>query len=585
MRPRIIVGFSLILSSLLAGFSAQTEKPKLPETAAVSPRGQQSLSDEELGRRLDEFITYVQPFGFSGGVSIMRRGKIVLEKGYGLADRAKDVRFTAETAFDIGSNTKDFTKLAILQLAEKGKLRLDDPISKFFPTTPKDKADITISQVVDHTAGFPLYSGRDDEVITREAFLKRLFTSKLLSLPGKEKNYSNPGYSLLAAIIETISGQSWEQTVSESIFKPAGMTETGYALPKWNPDQIARSYADGKDRGSTFDFPHAPDGPYWNLRGNGGTLSTLRDMAKFYAALEGNTLLSKESKALLFPQNQPVVLVGGNGVHYFVYHRDPEKGVVVIIASTEASMRAMDMDRAIAPIIEGLEYTLPPQVIKPSPGVTAKYAGTYALPSGARVIVEARRDGLLVAADGQEAMSLLSGGEPVVTEEAAAHNARAQAIAEASARGDYDPLFEAFGKRMPLDQIKRQEETILRHNIEKLGALKSIRTLGTFQGPKPGGLKTTMGAPEASTTVRFEFESGATFTRYMWGPEGLAGMGVYFTQPSQSFLPQSVTEFFGYDLALQLTASISFEIEAGKRATGLAFVVNGQRVTLKRVGS
>src|SRR5581483_1804788 len=141
-----------------------------------------------------------------------------------------------------------------------------------------------------------MYSGRDQEKLTKEDFLKRVLGAPLLSEPGKNQSYSNPGYGLLAAIIEKVSGQTYEQYVYDHICKPAGMLATGYVLPKWRDGQLTRSYEDGEERPSTFDYPHLPDGPSWSLRGNGGTLSTLGDMYKFHLALAGELLLPKAAK-------------------------------------------------------------------------------------------------------------------------------------------------------------------------------------------------------------------------------------------------------------------------------------------------
>lgn len=188
---------------------------------------------------------------------------------------------------------------------------------------------------------------------------------------------------MLAAIIEKVSGQTYEQYVSEHIFKPAGMTTTGYVLPKWRDGQITRSYQNDIEQPSTFDLPHLPDGNSWNLRGNGGTLSTLGDMYKFHLALEGEQLLSQEFKGKLFDMNSPISLVGGNGVHYFVYLREPADRLVILIATTDAGMRATEVEGRLAALANGREVALPPQIIKVDSAALNKLVGTYKLPSGA----------------------------------------------------------------------------------------------------------------------------------------------------------------------------------------------------------
>ena len=131
------------------------------------------------------------------------------------------------------------------------------------------------------------------------------------------------------------------------------MTQTGYAIPKWKPEQIAHTYGDGKDRGSTFHFPHPSDGPYWNLRGNGGTLSTLQDMFRFYEASVRGDFFPKDSRLRIFPADQPLVLAGSDQFHYFVYHRAPKLGISTIVATTDPAVKAPFVNKQVMNILRG----------------------------------------------------------------------------------------------------------------------------------------------------------------------------------------------------------------------------------------
>lgn len=451
---------------------------------------------------------------------------------------------------------------------------------------PPDKAGITIGQLLEHTAGLKLYSGPDEEAVSRDEFLKRMFESQLVAKPGTEMKYSNPGYSLLAAVIEKISGQSYEAFVNEHIFKPAGMSQTGYVLPKWKPGQIAHSYSGGQDRGSTFDYPHAPEGPYWNLRGNGGTLSTLGDMYRFYLALEGDALLSQESKARLFPQDKPLTLVGGDGIHYFVYYREPALGLAVFIASTDAGMRAMDLERTIVPIVKGRDVPPPPRVVKLAPGVSAKYAGGYRLTSGARLIVTVDGDGLALVSEGQEAISLLMGDGPDATARLQELNARSMAIVDAAAKGDYGPLSKALGPQLPLplEEIQKREDTVRKQRTEAFGALQGTYVLGTVLQAASRGPRTTMSPVDATTIIRYDFERGSAYTLFMWGGGSLVGIRPQPAPPAIAFLPQSQTTFASYDLSTGRTSEIGFSLDPAGRVTGLKILSSPNPVEAKRAG-
>lgn len=293
----------------------------------------------EMGRRADSVMTAAERAGFSGAVRLSMGGATVLEKGYGLADRSAGLPFTPQTLVQIGSNTKDFTAVAILQLQEQGQLRLSDSIGKFFPEWPADKRGVTIKQVLEHRAGLPNFvgTGGDFEPIDRDAFLTALMKAPLLSVPGTAQRYSNAGYSLLAAIIEKLSGTSYDSYVNDHILAPVGMHHTGFALWSYDPRLLAHGYRGDTDIGTILGHPHPADGPYWNLRGNGGMSSTLDDMHAFYQALfTTSILLQPATRALRFDANAPIALAGSDGVSFFLYQRFPVAGVEMIIASNHS---------------------------------------------------------------------------------------------------------------------------------------------------------------------------------------------------------------------------------------------------------
>ena len=133
-----------------------------------------------------------------------------------------------------------------------------------------------------HTSGLVDVLGGDYERQTRGSMLAGALESELQARPGAEYAYSNVGYSVLAAIVEKASGIGYEEFLAKHLFAPAGMTQTGYVLPDWEPGQVAVEYdRQGRPHGRPLDHPWASDGPYWNLRGNGGLLSTARDMFRW----------------------------------------------------------------------------------------------------------------------------------------------------------------------------------------------------------------------------------------------------------------------------------------------------------------
>lgn len=308
---------------------------------------------QSLTARTDSVMKAAEKEGFSGIVRIEKGGAVVLEKGYGLAIRQPAVPFAPATVVQIGSNTKDFTAVAILQLLERGKLSLRDPLGKFFPSAAADKRDITLFQLMKHRAGFPLGLGGDFERVSRKQLIDSAMKFKLLFTPGERESYSNTGYSLLAAIIEKISGTSYDMYVRDNILAPLGLVHTGFILPKFKPSELAHGYRrDGEDAGNILDKPHAADGPYWNLRGNGGMVSTVGDMHAFYKELfEGSKLLKPETREIMFKANEPVGLAGSDLVNFFIYERDPIANTEMILASNDAAHRAPDVRRPLAVVL------------------------------------------------------------------------------------------------------------------------------------------------------------------------------------------------------------------------------------------
>jgi CubicO group peptidase (beta-lactamase class C family) len=241
------------------------------------------------------------PEGAAGSVVAARGGELVMCDGAGWADEEANIPAGCDTVYDIMSMTKQFTAAGILKLAMSGRLELTDRISEHTGPVPRDKRAITVHHLLTHTAGLRESLGGDYERVTRDQMVRRALQSELVSAPGKRYRYSNVGYSLLAAIIEIVSGQGYEQFLAANLFTPAGMTHTGYVLPAWNHDHVAVEYdRAGRSRGRPFDHAWAADGPYWNLRGNGGLLSTARDMFKWHLALRGETILGPRAKAALF---------------------------------------------------------------------------------------------------------------------------------------------------------------------------------------------------------------------------------------------------------------------------------------------
>jgi CubicO group peptidase (beta-lactamase class C family) len=307
---------------------------------------------DPTGVRLDSALRELETKGFSGVIRVDRDGATILAKGYGLANRADRRPFDRSTVVQIGSNTKDFTLVALLQLQERGRLDMQDSLAKYFPAAPADKRSITLAQLANHRAGFPIGLGGDFEPLSREQFLDAAFERPLSFAPGTREQYSNTGYAVLAAVIEKVSGTTYDEYLRDNILDPLGLKNTGFLLPNFDPKRLAHGYRNGEDQGTMLSKPHATDGPYWNLRGNGGMLSTLDDMHTFYKALfETSTLLKRESRMGRFNPDEPVALAGSDLVNFFQYERLPGRRLEIIVASNNAAFGARPVQAAIAQVL------------------------------------------------------------------------------------------------------------------------------------------------------------------------------------------------------------------------------------------
>ncbi len=288
---------AVILGAVAVWYFRTREEPPLPRAQVVAG--------------IDSYLSGLTSKGFAGSVLLEDNGAVLLDKGYGAADRTSGRAVTTATGFDIGSLVKPFTAAAILKLSSRGKLRCSDSISRFFPAAPPDKAAITVEQLLEHTSGLPdivdasskplgYAPDFDYEPVSRDEIVRRAMNAKLLSAPGEKSRYSNLGYSLLGAIVEIASGEPYEQFVRESIFVPAGMSRTGYVAPGWKNADLAAGYQHNDRWGTPLEHRWLSDGPSWNLRANGGMLSTTGDLAKWIHALDGDKLLTPSEKKALF---------------------------------------------------------------------------------------------------------------------------------------------------------------------------------------------------------------------------------------------------------------------------------------------
>ena len=295
-----VVRLSLIVLSLMLArcgglLVSVTQSP----TATESPPPSPTLESEDLASKIDQVLNFLaEREAFTGAVLVALNGEILFSRGYGQADREKNLRNTPQTKFRLGSITKQFTAIAILSLQAQNKLQIQDPVCRYIPECPTMWQDITIHHLLTHTSGIPNFTDFPDYDITKITpasplqTIARFQDRPLHFKPGETWSYSNSGYILLGYIIEQVSGQSYETFLQQTIFEPVQMKNTGY---DHNDISLATGYTGFYDHWEKADYidmtiPYAAAGLY----------STIEDLYRWDQVLNTEQLMSQELLNLMF---------------------------------------------------------------------------------------------------------------------------------------------------------------------------------------------------------------------------------------------------------------------------------------------
>jgi len=387
-------------------------------------------SDDVPGRLADYMDAAAKVEKFNGSVLVAKDGKILLAKGYGLANAEHEIPNTPETKFRLGSITKQFTATAILILQDQGKLKVADLIGKYLSDAPKAWEKVTIHHLLTHTSGIPSYT--DDASYmksmtkpeTVESMIARFKDKPLAFEPGSKFHYDNSGYFLLGAIIDKVSGKPYEAFLKEAIFEPLGMTNTGYdrhatVLPK---------RASGYDR--------LGDGlvnaPYLDMNqpyAAGSLYSTVGDLFKWDRALKVGKPVSKAAMAAMFTPFKDNYAYGwavgdhkghkqighGGGINGFAtdFERYPEDDVCVAVLCNVVPANPGKVSRDLAGIVFGETVALPKArvVAKVDPKIYDEYVGTYQLAPTFALTITREGDRLITQATGQQRIEIFPESE------------------------------------------------------------------------------------------------------------------------------------------------------------------------------
>jgi CubicO group peptidase (beta-lactamase class C family) len=415
-----------------------------------------------IAQAVDEYLGRIVPYGFSGAVLVAKDDRIILNKGYGMAVRAKNIPNTDTTVLSTGSITKQFTAAAIMKLEMQGKLNTSDPITKFFKKVPANKKNITLHHLLTHTSGIVDAVGDDYVVAKRDETITKILKEPLQFTPAEEFSYSNAGYSLLAAVIEIVSGQDYEKFLNEQLFKPAGMNFTGYRIPNWNDRVVAHWYVGEKNNGTPLEKPY----PYWNLIGNGGILSTTGDLYRWHLALKGDKILSKEAKKKIFTpylndygygwdvlESDHGLLIqhdGGSGLGSSAEFRRYIDANVVTIIFCNQSYGGRALFNVIRDKLETLAFggkvNIPPKTIESPINNLKSFIGNYRLSATAGFHIEGKNNLLYLEPRSQEAINALYSDSGTAQSIPGLHQLSVS-IFKAALKGDFKPFTDILANK------------------------------------------------------------------------------------------------------------------------------------------
>ena len=342
---------------------------------------------QSVQEKIDQLIQKYNEFNyFNGSVLVANNFEVMFKKGYGYANVEWNIPNDSETKHRLGSITKQFTSMLIMQLVEKGKIKLDGKICDYLPYYRKDTGNkITIEMLLTHQSGIPSYTSREDfqEKLMRkfykpDDFIKEYCSDDLEFEPGKKFLYDNSGYFILGAIIEHVTGMTYENALRKNILEPLNMQNTGY---DWS-SAILPKRASGYERTITG----LVNAPFLDMSlpyAAGSLYSTVEDLFVWDKALQTEKLISKKYLDEIFKGRVDAfggkyafgwsilkktigndmfdVITHGGGINGFntINYMIPQKGLVVILFSNAGGAPLNEMTDKIIDIINGKEVKMP----------------------------------------------------------------------------------------------------------------------------------------------------------------------------------------------------------------------------------
>ncbi|MFP5287370.1 MAG: serine hydrolase, partial [Thermoanaerobaculia bacterium] len=497
---------------------------------------------------------------------------VVLRKGYGMANLELGVPVEPDMVFKLGSVTKQFTAAAILMLAERGKLRLEDDFRTYLTDYPDPGKKITVEHLLTHTSGIPSYTGlpewfprrREDMPVDT---LVAVFKDKPLEFnPGDDWAYNNSAYVLLGALLEKVSGKTYEQFVEEEIFRPLGMDRSRYGHANEMVPRRASGYTRQGEEWKNADYISMTQ-PY----AAGSLLSTVDDLVLWDKALSGETLLKKASIERMFT---PVKLNSGRSTRYgygwsvfdWEGRRIMEHGGDIF--GFTSYITRVPQERMMIAILSNDQASDP----RPNALISRILARSFGAP------LEERKPLVLGAKDLDEYVGVYR-FDAKTTRAVTREGDKLYSQRSGSSKVEIIPLSR--------DEFATAEETRLRFRRDAQGRVAGLDLAPRF-GPEAVGTRTDEAPPAERQAVKVD---PALYDAYAGEYELMPGFLLKITregdqlfgqptgQPKAELFPASETRFF----LRVVEAGVEFQRGTDGRATGLVLHQGGRDVPAKKV--
>lgn len=336
--------------------------------------GQSVDAPREIGKLMSALYERSQ---FNGAVLVARQGKIIYKDAFGKANFQTHADFTVDTPSDIGSVTKQFTAMSIMILEKQKKLNYDEPVSKYISELSHSARfnKITLRHLLTHSSGIPDYGDLDidDSSLDQNGLIATLLNKEdAFAAPGLKYRYSNPGYALLAIVVERVSGEDFGNFLHHEIFTPLGMSNTYlYAGQSKKMPQWAIGYGQ---------FGQVDDGGLTMIPGDGGVYSTVDDLFKWAQALYAAKLVGRSALVEAFTPGKVQEGTSSYGFGWnvgeagnYLWHTGSHAGfrafialrygdqTTVVILTNKGNSKRQDINSAVQNILSGKPYGLPKQ--------------------------------------------------------------------------------------------------------------------------------------------------------------------------------------------------------------------------------